>query len=73
MYNRPWTEEEMEIMRTLYPHVGSSITIDELVTLLDRSRSGIRGKAKNMGLQIEIVTPNIDREMLEQLQNRIKI
>ena len=44
----PWTEKELQILKKNYPDK----TLDELMTLLpNRCDSGIKNKARRLGLQ----------------------
>jgi hypothetical protein len=70
---RKWTEEEEEIMRQLYPHIVEKVTIEEIAELLHRTPTAVRNKARMMGLKVVYEKPDINGEMLKQLQRKIKL
>ena len=70
---RRWTEEEEEILRQLYPHIVEKITIEEIAELLHRSPTSVRNKARMLNLKVIYEKPDINKEMLEQLQKKIEI
>ena len=69
---RPWTDEEVEILRKYYPLVGQKISIQEICEILERSQPSVYDKAQKMGIKTEY-TSRIDYALLEQLEKRVKI
>ena len=67
-----WTDEEVKILETYYPKVGSTLSLEELSDILGRTAPAIQDKAKRSGIKIEYQS-NINYDLLEQLEKRVTI
>ena len=67
-----WTDEEVKILETYYPKLGSKLSLEELSEILGRTAPAIQDKAKRAGIRI-VYQATINYELLEQLEKRVTI
>ena len=70
--NRIWADEEVKILETYYPKIGSELSLEELSDILGRTAPAIQDKAKRSGIKIEYQS-SINYNLLEQLEKRVTI
>lgn len=70
---RRWTERELELLRKFFPHVGDTITIEDMSAMLNRTPESIKCQATNLKLQGGYNKENINFEVLKGLEKKIEI
>jgi len=71
----PWTDEERETLRKLYPHLGVKISMEDIMNVLTRrTRDAIDKQARKLELTNKrtLNKERINKEYLKQLEEVIE-